>query len=751
MADPEWLRLQKIVFARYVQEKLRSSDNEEFKSKVVGNVIEDLKDGTLLVDLMEVMSGKEFPGKRLKPETMRIKIITNASEALKFVESLGIDIKTVRASAEDLVDGTEKIVMALIFQIILAYLKFDEDGDEGSADVREGLCLWLNNKVDGYNHIDPVTMKNGKIPTKVFHNGMIFNALIHKMRPRLVDYDALDPENGLANLEQALELASQFLNIDKYVTAEDILKMDELSMIVYLSDWFNGVVLLQKQDVAARRIGKLVDMTILHDGLREQYSSESSAVVAWVDAKIAELAKREFDDTLGGVRQKLADFYAYKGSEKGQYIGKKLDAIGLFNNLQNRLANNSRPVWVPAEGTSPEAMDAKFEQLGEEEIKRSVDLIAEQARQVKLHKEYARFEANAAKITAWTDEKKGYIETKEEITSVEAAQDALDFLSVYEKEQEHVKDSQLADVNKLLEQLVSERFEKSAEATATADGLKSTFDGLDSSCSEKKAHLEAALQQQKDTNDNLCKEFADSAKEFQSWLNAKRVALASSEGDLSKQMEDAQAALADTSEAEAKMADFDAKSEAVTAREIPMNPHTNLTAGDLKSDWEQYLMLLRKRIELLEEQIEEQKRGGLTVEQAQEIDQNFSYFDKDGNGFLGKKELRVCLQSLGEESKPKNIAAMMETYDTDNSGTIKKDEFVKFMKATLGDSGTEPEMIQAFKHLAYYRDSIKEVELNNVVNDKSFKTHHVEYLGKECTAKDEGYDYTEWTARSFAR
>lgn len=378
-------------------------------------------------------------------------------------------------------------------------------------------------------------------------------------------------------------------------------------------------------------------------------------------------------------------------------------------------------------------------------------MIAEQARQVKLHKEYARFEANAAKITAWADEKKGYIETKEEITSVEAAQDALDFLSVYEKEQEHVKDSQLADVNKLLEQLVSERFEKSAEATATADGLKSTFDGLDSSCSEKKAHLEAALQQQKDTNDNLCKEFADSAKEFQSWLNAKRVALASSEGDLSKQMEDAQAALADTSEAEAKMADFDAKSEAVTAREIPMNPHTNLTAGDLKSDWEQYLMLLRKRIELLEEQIEEQKRGGLTVEQAQEIDQNFSYFDKDGNGFLGKKELRVCLQSLGEESKPKNIAAMMETYDTDNSGTIKKDEFVKFMKATLGDSGTEPEMIQAFKHLAYYRDSIKEVELNNVVNDKSFKTHHVEYLGKECTAKDEGYDYTEWTARSFAR
>lgn len=757
MPEQRWEALQKIVFARYVQQKLRQQD--EYKTVVVNDILEEVKDSNLLVQLLEVLSGKKLEGKGLtNPCKNALQKIENANKAMAFITSCipASDMKAVRCSPEDIVNekdqsGSQKAVLGLIFQIIVSFLKFDEGDDAASVDLREGLCLWLNNKLDAYGAEVKLSDKQGKIPTKAFHDGMIFNYLVHKMRPKLLDVSALDPANGQANLEQALDLGEKYLGIDKYVSAADITQMDELSIIVYLSDWFNGVVLLQKQDIAARRVGKLVDLTILHDKLKAEYSDAGAGVAAWVASKIEKLNLREFDDTLSGVRRLLEEFYAYKGTEKGEYIGKKLDCTGLFNNLQARLANHKRPVWAAPAGTSPTELDTKFVELGEVEIKRSVDLNQELARQLKLHRMYNRFQGNDTKLRTWASDKKAYVDAREAIDSVEAGEDALEGLGVYEKEQAHVSGSQLADLKKLMEELVAERFEHSAAAKSAAAALDTTFSALQASCTQKRAHLESALQAQKDLNDRLCKTFADAASAFESWLSAKRAALSAGSDNLDAQLAQCKADEADTAEAETKLADLAAKDKAVADRNIALNPYSNLTSGDLQSEWTQFLVLIKKKIELLEEQMEEAKRGGLTLEQAAEIDANFAYFDKDNNGFLGIKELRVCLQSLGEESRPQDIANLLEKFDVDKSKTIKKSEFVEFMKANLGDSGSEAEMLTAFKYLCYSKDHIVEVELMNVVNDKSFKDHHVEYLKKEMAAKDAGYDYTAWTAAAFAR
>ena len=64
-------------------------------------------------------------------------------------------------------------------------------------DIRDALKMWINNKIGDY-----------KLPlnnlTKDFHDGMIFNALVHRMRPKLVDYAALKPAQGPKNLLSAL-------------------------------------------------------------------------------------------------------------------------------------------------------------------------------------------------------------------------------------------------------------------------------------------------------------------------------------------------------------------------------------------------------------------------------------------------------------------------------------------------------------------------------------------------------------------
>ena len=52
-----------------------------------------------------------------------------------------------------------------------------------------------------------------------------------------------------------MNLGAKYLNVEKYLSVEDITNLDELSMVVYLYDWYFGVSLLQKQDIAARRLG----------------------------------------------------------------------------------------------------------------------------------------------------------------------------------------------------------------------------------------------------------------------------------------------------------------------------------------------------------------------------------------------------------------------------------------------------------------------------------------------------------------
>ena len=91
-------------------------------------------------------------------------------------------------------DGNEKLILGFLFQIIIKFMKIDEEGAE-NLDPKEALMLWLKNKTAGYNN---VTIENF---TKSFHSGLVFCALIHKMRPKLFEFNSLDPNNKTQNLK----------------------------------------------------------------------------------------------------------------------------------------------------------------------------------------------------------------------------------------------------------------------------------------------------------------------------------------------------------------------------------------------------------------------------------------------------------------------------------------------------------------------------------------------------------------------
>jgi len=355
-------------------------------------------------------------------------------------------------------------------------------------------------------------------------------------------------------------------------------------------------------------------------------------------------------------------------------------------------------------------------------------------------------------LMEWVAEKKPYASTVEPINSVEDAEEALENLGLFDGEAGHMSSANVKDLNQLGEELVKERYEKTGEVKKLMEEVAHAFHGLSDAAKNKRAALVKALQEQKDLNDRLCRAFADSMKGWTEWLRGKKHTLAAStEHPLEQQLTDVTKSLSDTHEATDKLHTLEQHDQKVQARGLATNPHTNVSLADARSQWDQFVLLLQKRKSLLEEQLEESKRQGLTKEQMQEIEDNFNFFDKDKNLRLTRPELKVCLQSLGEESTPKDIAAILAEYDPKKNGYVLKEDFTRFMFKILGDSDTAEELVKSFKYLSYDKEFVLKEELSNVVNGKTFKDHHVAYLLKEMKPKDAGFDFLTWNHEAFAR
>jgi actinin alpha len=504
--DQDWLRLQRIIFSRWVRQKLLRSGIE------VTDVVQDASDGILLVKLIEALSEKKYTGTPLKPSKQRVQKIDNLNNALKFVWDSGVEMK-VKPQAENFVDGDVRGVLGLVWACMLKFLRIGDPDDDQALNFKDALLLWAQNKTASYG-IKVENWKNG------FKDGLALCAIIHKHRPQLLNYEALNKSDATANLEAAMDAAEKYFQLEKYLTAADIQKLDENSLVVYVSEYYYGIAEQRKLDLAARRIGKVIKLTEENDAMRAEYR-EKAAQLRQLIAKVrVSLEDRTIDNTMAGAKNRLEQFYAYKTNEKNIIIGHQLDLETIYNNLAMRLAHNKRPTFEPGEGLSLKDFNTIIRHLEECEQERKVALHKELNRQIRLLAHDHQHVAITEKMREWIATKDAYLKDRPEINSVGSAQFQLKLLDAFDVEAQQLQENTLVTLANLKKELLANTYERSTEVSARTQEVEDNFASLLDLSKARRPELEADLAREIE-KERLRLEWAKLASAFNRWTHNK--------------------------------------------------------------------------------------------------------------------------------------------------------------------------------------------------------------------------------------
>ncbi|XP_078397937.1 dystonin isoform X18 [Cetorhinus maximus] len=107
-------------------------------------------------------------------------------------------------------------------------------GESEDMSAKEKLLLWSQQTTEGYAGVRCENF------TSCWRDGRLFNAIIHKYRPDLVDMSQVAVQNNVSNLEQAFGVAEK-LGVTRLLDPEDInvASPDEKSVITYVSSLYD--------------------------------------------------------------------------------------------------------------------------------------------------------------------------------------------------------------------------------------------------------------------------------------------------------------------------------------------------------------------------------------------------------------------------------------------------------------------------------------------------------------------------------
>ena len=140
---------------------------------------------------------------------------------------------SVHIGAADIVDGNEKLTLAIVNELIQHFqINFGSSVKDTAVNRRSSLLTWFSTILpDGYQ---PTNL------TTCWGDGRILTALVNHYKPgALPNPGSLDPLNGLENVTNAMNVAECKLNVYQVLQPDDVVaeKPEEFMMMTYLSSF----------------------------------------------------------------------------------------------------------------------------------------------------------------------------------------------------------------------------------------------------------------------------------------------------------------------------------------------------------------------------------------------------------------------------------------------------------------------------------------------------------------------------------
>ena len=180
VAGPVLKDLQKKTFTKWINSQLDKSPDQKSRRLSVTDLYYDLRDGRVLLEVLEVLTGKKMPRER---GSLRIHQLSNVTTALKSIRDEQ-RVSLVNISASDIVDGNAKMTLALVWNLVLCYQFHKVLKTLPLSDMERALLVWCRKSVADVRPAIVVADFS-----RSFNDGMAFNAILHHYRPNLFDMD----------------------------------------------------------------------------------------------------------------------------------------------------------------------------------------------------------------------------------------------------------------------------------------------------------------------------------------------------------------------------------------------------------------------------------------------------------------------------------------------------------------------------------------------------------------------------------
>uniref|UniRef100_A0A3P9MM56 Actinin alpha 4 n=1 Tax=Oryzias latipes TaxID=8090 RepID=A0A3P9MM56_ORYLA len=602
LLDPAWEKQQRKTFTAWCNSHLRKAGTQ------IENIEEDFRDGLKLMLLLEVISGERLP----KPERgkMRVHKINNVNKALDFIASKGV--KLVSIGAEEIVDGNIKMTLGMIWTIILRFAIQDISVEETSA--KEGLLLWCQRKTAPYKNVN---VQNFHISWK---DGLAFNALIHRHRPDLIDYESLRKDDPVTNLNNAFEVAEKHLDIPKMLDAEDIvgtLRPDEKAIMTYVSCFYHAFSGAQKAETAANRICKVLAVNQENEQMMEDYEKLASNLLEWIRRTIPWLEDRTQQKTVNDMQAKQEDFRDYRTVHKPPKVQEKCQLEISFNTLQTKLRLSNRPAFMPSEGRMVSDINSAWHTLEGAEKGYEEWILSEIRRLERLEHLAEKFHQKAAIHESWTNGKEAMLTQKDYETSTLSEVKALlrkheAFESDLAAHQDRVE--QIAAIAQELNEL---DYYDSASVNNRCQKICDQWDTLGTLTHSRKDSLERT-EKQLESIDELYLEYAKRAAPFNNWMEGAMEDL--QDMFIVHNIEEIQGLIAAHEQFKSTLPEANKEREAIQAIQAEVqkiaqsngiklsgaNPYTTITPRSIDDKWEQAMAMVPQRDKALQGELNKQ-------------------------------------------------------------------------------------------------------------------------------------------------